>query len=511
MSRRGTIRADSRSVPVTWLDPVAGSPIEIAVGGLFLTAGALIAMVWGAAWLSSLLVTGQAAELSVGDAAVATARLGRNQLSWDGVWSAEIDAALAGPRWFWLFFAIEALLVALLFWPAWRLLGPRPAEPMAVVIEEKAPTHPRKAQREQARRAQAEARAARLAATAATGADPGPPPAAPTAGKIVVDGPTGTRLVLGRVGDTLVATEKHHSVLALGPTRSGKTSGLALPGLLEWAGPALVISAKSDLITMAWKARSKREGRTWLYDPTSSMANASTDDKRSFQGNQWSPLHVIAAVPQPRNEPELDRRVKQWSLSRRSAAWLVGSARTAAEPGGASGGDARFVAAEQLLAPLLLAAAAEERPIDQVVAWVDRRDLGAVRSALDRTGVAEALASWESAHRYDDATTTAAYQILTSALFPFGDPVVAAQAQEPEISARALLDGDPNTLFVLATPHQQGRLRPVVNTLVQEVFEAATAAATVTASARSARPLLIVIDDAAACLSAGLVEQMAGR
>ncbi|MCP3989034.1 MAG: hypothetical protein GY724_08165, partial [Actinomycetia bacterium] len=56
MRRQGTIRSGGRSVPVTWLDPVAASPIEIAVGGLFLVLLGMLGLVWGAALLSSWLV-----------------------------------------------------------------------------------------------------------------------------------------------------------------------------------------------------------------------------------------------------------------------------------------------------------------------------------------------------------------------------------------------------------------------------------------------------------------------
>ena len=45
----------------------------------------------------------------------------------------------------------------------------------------------------------------------------------------------------------LLATEARHSVLVVGPTQSGKTSGLAVPALLEWSGPVIATSVKDDL------------------------------------------------------------------------------------------------------------------------------------------------------------------------------------------------------------------------------------------------------------------------
>src|SRR5207248_3320912 len=47
------------------------------------------------------------------------------------------------------------------------------------------------------------------------------------------------RLVLGRGHRRLVAAESRHSVLVLGPTQSGKTTGLVVPAILEWQGPVV--------------------------------------------------------------------------------------------------------------------------------------------------------------------------------------------------------------------------------------------------------------------------------
>ncbi len=55
------------------------------------------------------------------------------------------------------------------------------------------------------------------------------------------------RLVLGRAGRRLVAAEPAQSVIVFGPTQSHKTSGFAVPALLEWSGPVLAASVKTDL------------------------------------------------------------------------------------------------------------------------------------------------------------------------------------------------------------------------------------------------------------------------
>ncbi len=65
---------------------------------------------------------------------------------------------------------------------------------------------------------------------------------------LIVARPGQGRLVLGRAGRHLIAAERGHSLLVLGPTQSGKTSGLAIPALLEWEGPLIATSVKTDLL-----------------------------------------------------------------------------------------------------------------------------------------------------------------------------------------------------------------------------------------------------------------------
>ena len=81
-----------------------------------------------------------------------------------------------------------------------------------------------------------------------------------------VDGPSKGRLILGRQGRRLIAAEERQSVIVLAPAQSGKTTGLAIPSLLEWEGPALVTSVKSDLLTATLSGR-EGMGRAMVFDP----------------------------------------------------------------------------------------------------------------------------------------------------------------------------------------------------------------------------------------------------
>lgn len=81
----------------------------------------------------------------------------------------------------------------------------------------------------------------------------------------------GLRVVLGRTGRRLVAAEPSQAVIVLGPARSGKTAGLAIPAILDWDGPVLATSVRTDLVETTRAARARR-GRVWVYDPTRTAA-----------------------------------------------------------------------------------------------------------------------------------------------------------------------------------------------------------------------------------------------
>ena len=63
---------------------------------------------------------------------------------------------------------------------------------------------------------------------------------------LVVRRPQPGRLSLGRLGRRLVATEPRASTIVIGPSQSGKTAGLAIPAILEAAGPVLAVPVKRD-------------------------------------------------------------------------------------------------------------------------------------------------------------------------------------------------------------------------------------------------------------------------
>ena len=74
------------------------------------------------------------------------------------------------------------------------------------------------------------------------------------------------RLALGYHGGRLLRAEQRHALVAFGPPQSGKSAGLAIPALLEWQGPAVASSIKTDLLGATLRRRTEL-GEALVFDP----------------------------------------------------------------------------------------------------------------------------------------------------------------------------------------------------------------------------------------------------
>ncbi len=275
------------------------------------------------------------------------------------------------------------------------------------------------------------------------------------------------RLVLGRVGRSLVATEQRHSVLVLGPSQSGKTSGLAIPALLEWDGPVVATSVKGDLVAHTGRYRGTL-GRTWVFDPTASAGTGPSA--------RWSPLAEAVT----------------WSGAQRVASSLVEA--TPAQLG-LNDGAFWFAASAKLLAPLLLAARVGDRSMRDVVRWTNLRETEEVAQLLGDAGEADAVVALFAGAGRDERIRSSIYTTLETVLAPYEDPVVAAAAAQPDIDPAALLEGR-HTLYLCGPAHEQARVQAVFSALVGSIVHAAVDRAHHLGGPLDP-PLLVVLDEVA--------------
>ncbi len=295
---------------------------------------------------------------------------------------------------------------------------------------------------------------------------------------------TGDRIVLGSHARHLLAAEPRHSVMVVGPTQSGKTSGLAIPAILEWSGPLLATSVKADLLlaTLEWR---RSLGDVQFYDPTGAVGIAADNS----QASGWSPL----------------AKAGTWSGARRIASALCSVAR--AGDGGMDDAGFWYANAEKLLAPLLFAAATAGASMADVVRWLDEEETTEVLLALGLAGVPEALRAARVSLGREERQRASVYATAETVVAGFADPAVAASAESCEIDPARLVRGGAGSLFCCAPARDQERLAPVFTAIVREVLDAAFERAASTGRPLDP-PLLVVLDEAASVAPLGDLDRV---
>lgn len=278
------------------------------------------------------------------------------------------------------------------------------------------------------------------------------------------------RITLGHHRRALIAAEGRASVMVVGPTQSGKTTGLVVPAMSEWDGPVLSTSVKSDVLVQTLAARSQL-GEARVFDPTqvTSLGHA-----------VWSPLSASTS----------------WTAARRTAAALLG---VGEHRSGHSADDAfwRPAGARYLAALLFAATRGSDLTMADILHWIASSDFDEPTKLLDDTrpsGGAAAIDSIQSIKGADHRFVSSLLQTIATALDAWQEPQVAgATMGESRISADWLLSG-PNTLYIVAPTNDQRRLSGLFAALVSHIVAGAYER-----SARTGRPidpaLLLALDE----------------
>jgi type IV secretion system protein VirD4 len=288
---------------------------------------------------------------------------------------------------------------------------------------------------------------------------------------------TGTRIVLGHHGRRTLATESRHALIAFGPPQSGKSSGLAIPALLEWNGPAVASSIKTDLLS-ATVARRRALGRVYVFDPFQLSGTA---------GDTWSPLG----------------RAHSWDGAL-EVAWRLASA-AELDQRAVEGGDFWAIAAEQRLAPLLFAAARSGAGIDRLVRWaygqgareLDETIAQLAGTAADEAQLADAHAAFDAIRAFEsqaDRTRSSIEATAQALLRAYRFARVARASQSSQISAERILD-EAATLYLIGDAKASKLLRPLFVALLGEIVDCAYERAT-RAGGQLDLPLLLCLDEA---------------
>ncbi len=329
---------------------------------------------------------------------------------------------------------------------------------------------------------------------------------------LVVESPVPSgRFVLGVANGRLLATEDRRaattrrrggrrrrfrqgdrgSVAVIGPSRSGKTVNV-ISSLLEWDGPAVVVSVKRDLIDATRRARSAI-GETRVFDPSGVSGIPVRELAR------WSPLRAAGTA---------------------SGAQKAAAALAAAIPkSGIEGGGDYWARQSEILLTGLLGAAALDPSLTMVdvAEWVFTNDLpvdGEPHPIVDLLERVEAEGSPEQRHAAgmamlhlraawgsEERMRSIVFSTVQTVLQTWLDPTVGESARLRRAGRDRFVDLDwltdpqrANTLYLVAPLDDQKRLAPVLGGLLGDLKNQAYER---DVSGRALeRTLLMVIDEA---------------
>ncbi len=262
----------------------------------------------------------------------------------------------------------------------------------------------------------------------------------------------------------LISSESGHSVLVIGPTQSHKTSGFAIPAILEWEGPIIATSVKSDLMRDTIPHRSKL-GEVFVIDPTNSTG---------LSNCHFSPVKAASTWP---NAKKIARDLSLLADSLNS---------------GIEDSAFWYQMAAKLLAPLLFAACVGDKSMADVIRWLDVHEISEPTRILIDAGVIEAIQSAEASWKREERQLASIYATAENIVEAFS---LVESKQNIDFEPSNLFKGQ-NTLYLCAPAHDQVRMVPYFATAVSHILNSAYDQVARTGKPLDP-PLLVVLDEAA--------------
>lgn len=393
-------------------DPPGGHAAELVlILGLLVAAATVTALAWAVPMLAAWLHTGRIAHLRLLDAvrALATGRL------FDGgparAYPASTARLLPAARGFWTSAGLAATSLGAMLLAAAREIETRMSRPAA----DRRWWHLRGLRPHEFGRYR-------------------------TVRELITTGPTPERIIVGYIGRprARLAVTTNVQMAVLAAPRTGKSSGLVIPALLEHQGPVITTSVRTDVVEHTL-ARRKRLGRVWVWDPFGETTDA------------W----------------DLLQGCEEWEHALLVARWL-GRARQIGE---GINQDYFDQEAEGLVAPYLHAAAlTPDATATDVYRWILDRDDKTAAHILDDVGATDARDRLQAVYAYTERQRDGIIGTAAVQLKAYGHPAAVRTARRCEgITPEALFDG-PNTLYIVAGREHQQLLAPPVVTMVSSLL-----------------------------------------
>jgi type IV secretory pathway TraG/TraD family ATPase VirD4 len=264
---------------------------------------------------------------------------------------------------------------------------------------------------------------------------------------------------------TPVYAGAENAVLVIGPPRSGKTSTVVIPTVLDAPAAMVSTSTKPDVLS-ATAGQRGRLGRCFLFDPFETIERPwFTHELR------WSP--VLGCE----------------SFDRASA--VSYALASAARPGSAGTDSAHWVErAQALLAPLFFAAASRGLDMKWVFRWVLARDLREPLTIVEGSGHEMAMATLSGLAVTDERELSGVFSTAAGLLAAYRSEKVLASTSQPNFDPAAFVRSS-DSLYICAPAEHQNQLAPLVVTLLDQISSAAFSRPSIAA------PVIFALDEVA--------------
>jgi type IV secretion system protein VirD4 len=252
--------------------------------------------------------------------------------------------------------------------------------------------------------------------------------------------PAGVHLGVGSEGRERRSTPER-AVLVLGPPRSGKTSAVIIPTILEHAGPVISTSTKPDVL----RATHAHRAQSWQFDPT-----GTSPPVEGVQTLRWSP--VLCST--------------EWD-----GALLMSRAMVTGSQVGSGTTDANHWTrrAQALLAPMLHAAAVSGRQMSDVVGWVIRHEIDEPGALLTEHGGADlAIGQLIGLQNTEARERSSIFSAAADALDAYTSHAALDAASSPNFFAGRFVTSK-DTIYITAPAEHQQLTAPLVCGLISEI------------------------------------------
>jgi type IV secretion system protein VirD4 len=257
-----------------------------------------------------------------------------------------------------------------------------------------------------------------------------------TVRELIVRGPDADHVIVGEMArpKALVGIGRFAQMAVVAAPRTGKSSGLVIPAILEHEGPLITTSVRTDIVEHTL-GRRRRLGRVWVWDPF----GPTTDSWDLLQG------------------------CEDWEHALLVARWL-GQARRVGETANQDYFDQE---AEGLVAPYLHAAAlTPDVTAAGVYRWILERNLEDPDAILADVGAQDARERLKAVYAYTERQRDGIIGTAAVQLKAYGHPAAARTAARARGLTPEALFGGRNTLYIVAGREHQQLLAPLVVTMI---------------------------------------------